>query len=150
MDVTEKHPWHEQLHQLDGFPLVACDGNKRAYQQAWQTKSLTPQQIIDEDCDAVGLRCGEDSEIVAFDLDGNTARERAIAAGCEPYEHAVHRAVWASVLLLLPREHVHRKPACALRALRLAARAGEAVRPYERAGAAVVSVALKNLRIDDR
>jgi hypothetical protein len=87
MDVNIKHPWHEQLHQLDGLPLVACRGDKRPYQEAWQTKSLTPQQIIDEDCAAVGLRCGKDSEIVAFDLDGTTASERAIAAGCEPYEH---------------------------------------------------------------
>ena len=87
MDVNVKHPWHEQLHQLDGLPLVACRGDKRPYQEEWQTKSLTPQQIIDEDCPAVGLRCGTDSEIVGFDLDGNTAIDRAIAAGCEPYEH---------------------------------------------------------------
>ena len=87
MDVSVKHPWHEQLHQLDGLPLVACGGDKRPYQKAWQTKSLTPEQIIAEDCAAVGLRCGEDSEIVGFDFDGNTARELAIAAGCEPYEH---------------------------------------------------------------
>ena len=87
MDVTVKHPWHEQLQQLDGLPLVACGSNKNAYQSGWTTKSLTPEQIIDEGCAAVGLRCGEDSEIVAFDLDGNTARDRAVAAGCEPYEH---------------------------------------------------------------
>jgi len=86
MDVNAKHPWHEQLQQLDGFPLVACAGDKRPYQKAWQTKSLTPEQIIAEDCPAVGLRCGEDSGIVAIDLDGNTATELAIAAGCEPYE----------------------------------------------------------------
>ena len=61
MDVNVKHPWHEQLHQLDGLPLVACGGDKRPYQKAWQTKSLTPEQIIAEDCAAVGLRCGEDS-----------------------------------------------------------------------------------------
>ena len=73
MDVNVKHPWHEQLRQLDGFPLVACGGDKRPYQKGWQTKSLTPEQIIAEDCAAVGLRCGEDSEIVGFDLDGNTA-----------------------------------------------------------------------------
>ena len=30
MDVNVKHPWHEQLHQLDGLP-VAVD-NKDAYQ----------------------------------------------------------------------------------------------------------------------
>ena len=70
MDVSVKHPWHEQVHQLDGLPLVACGRDKRPYQKAWQTKSLTPEQIIAEGCAAVGLRCGEDSEIVAFDLDG--------------------------------------------------------------------------------
>ena len=80
MDVNVKHPWHEQLHQLDGLPLVACGDDKRPYQKAWQTKSLTPEQIIAEDCAAVGLRCGTDSEI-GFDLDGNTAIDRAIAAG---------------------------------------------------------------------
>ena len=87
MDVNAKRPWHEQLQQLDGFPLVACGGDKRPYQKAWQTKSLTPEQIIAEDCPAVGLRCGEDSGIVAIDLDGNTALDLAIGAGCEPYEH---------------------------------------------------------------
>ena len=86
MDVTVKHPWHEQLQQLRGLPLVACDGEKRAYQKEWQTKSLTPEQIIAEDCAAVGLRCGTDSKIVAFDLDGSTALELGIADGCEPYE----------------------------------------------------------------
>ena len=87
MDVSVKHPWHEQLHQLDGLPLVACGRNKRPYQEQWQLKSLTPEEIIAEDCAAVGLRCGTESKIVAFDLDGDTARDRAIAAGCEPYEH---------------------------------------------------------------
>ena len=87
MDVNVKHPWHEQLHQLDGLPLVACRGDKRPYQEEWQTKSLTPQQIIDEDCAAVGLRCGTDSKIVGVDLDGNTAQRLAIDAKCEPYEH---------------------------------------------------------------
>ena len=78
MDVNVKHPWHEQLHQLDGLPLVACRGDKRPYQEEWQTKSLTPQQIIDEDCAAVDLRCGTDSKIVAIDLDGNTALRLAM------------------------------------------------------------------------
>ena len=87
MDVTVKHPWHEQLHQLDGLPLVACGGDKRPYQKGWQTKSLTPQQIIDEDCAAVGLRCGTDSKIVAIDFDGNTALRLAMDEHCEPYEH---------------------------------------------------------------
>ena len=87
MDVSVKHPWHEQLHQLDGLPLVACGGDKRPYQKAWQTKSLTPEQIIAEGCAAVGLRCGTDSKIVGVDLDGNTALRLAMDAKCEPYEH---------------------------------------------------------------
>ena len=87
MDVTVKHPWHEQLRQLDGLPLVACGRNKRPYQDQWQLKSLTPKQIIDEDCAAVGLRCGSDSKVAAVDLDGNTALRLAMDEGCEPYEH---------------------------------------------------------------
>lgn len=87
MDVNVKHPWHEQLHQLDGLPLVACGANKNAYQSGWQTKSLTPEQIIAEGCAAAGLRCGTDSKIVGVDLDGNTAQRLAIDAKCEPYEH---------------------------------------------------------------
>ena len=80
-------PRHEQLQQLEGLPLVACGGDKNAYQPAWQSKSLTPAEIISEGCAAVGLRCGSDSEIVSFDFDGNTARKLGIAAGCEHYEH---------------------------------------------------------------
>ena len=87
MDVTLKHPWHEQLYQLRDLPLVACGGDKRPYQKGWQHESLTPEQIVAEDCAAVGLRCGEDSGIVAFDLDGASAIELAIKEGCEPYEH---------------------------------------------------------------
>ena len=48
MDVTVKHPWHEQLHQLIGLPLVACGGDKRPLQKDWQKKSLTPEEIIAE------------------------------------------------------------------------------------------------------
>ena len=88
MDATVKHPWHDKLQQLSGFPLVACGSDKRPYQKAWQTKSLTPAEIVAESCAAVGLRCGEDSGIVSFDLDGNTAKQLAEAEQCEPYEHA--------------------------------------------------------------
>ena len=68
---------------LDGLPCSPVVMTA-SLSEAWQTKSLTPEQIIAEDCAAVGLRCGTDSEIVGFDLDGNTAIDRAIAAGCEP------------------------------------------------------------------
>ena len=87
MDVSVKHPWHEQLHQLDGLPLVACGRDKAPSQEQWQRKSLTPEQIITEDCAAVGLRCGSDSKVAAVDLDGNTALWLAMDEGCEPYEH---------------------------------------------------------------
>jgi len=87
MDVNVKHPWHEQLHQLDGLPLVAVGPNKDAYQGGWPKLSLTPADIVAEGCPAVGLRCGSDSGIVAFDLDGNTALRLALDEGCEPYEH---------------------------------------------------------------
>ena len=88
MDVNVKHPWHEQLHQLDGLPLVPCGPKKIPLDSKWQHLSLTPSEISnDTRCKAVGLRCGSDSGVVAFDLDGNTALDRSIAAGCEPYEH---------------------------------------------------------------
>ena len=81
MDVTVKHPWHEQLRQLDGLPLVACGRNKRPYQDQWQLKSLTPKQIIDEDCAAVGLRCGSDSKVAAVDLDGDGVTDDVLVTG---------------------------------------------------------------------
>ena len=65
MDVTVKRPWHEQLRQLDGLPLVACGRNKRPYQEAWQTKSLTPEQIIAEGCAAVQIVASLASTLMA-------------------------------------------------------------------------------------
>jgi predicted P-loop ATPase len=68
----------EQLQALpDGWPLVAVDGNKRAYHKAWQTNPLTKEDVALEiragRAVAVGVLAGPISGLLFVDHDGITA-----------------------------------------------------------------------------
>ena len=68
----------EQLQALpDDWPLVAVDGNKRAYQKAWQRNPLTKAQVAAEitagRARAVGVIAGSPSGLLFVDHDGISA-----------------------------------------------------------------------------
>ena len=68
----------EQLQALpDDWPLVAVDGNKRAYQKAWQQHPLTKAQVAAEiragRAKAVGVIAGPLSGLLFVDHDGISA-----------------------------------------------------------------------------
>jgi predicted P-loop ATPase len=68
----------DQLQALpDGWPLVAVDGNKRAYQKAWQSNPLTKAQVAAEiragRAKAVGVIAGPPSGLLFVDHDGISA-----------------------------------------------------------------------------
>lgn len=68
----------DQLQRLpDDWPLVAVDGNKRAYQKAWQTNPLTKAQAAVEiragRAVAVGVIAGPISGLLFVDHDGISA-----------------------------------------------------------------------------
>ena len=71
----------EQLQALpDDWPLVAIDGNKRAYEKAWQKKPLTKAQVAAEiragRARAVGVIAGPPSGLLFVDHDGISATEQ--------------------------------------------------------------------------
>jgi len=68
----------QQLQALpDGWPLVAVDGNKRAYHKAWQTNPLTKEEVAVEiragRARAVGVIAGPPSGLLFVDHDGISA-----------------------------------------------------------------------------
>ncbi len=68
----------EQLQALpEHWPLVAVDGNKRAYQKAWQTNPLNKEQVAAEisagRAQAVGVIAGPASGLLFVDHDGISA-----------------------------------------------------------------------------
>ncbi len=68
----------QQLQALpDGWPLVAVDGNKRAYQKAWQSNPLTKEQVAAEiragRARAVGVIAGPPTGLLFVDHDGISA-----------------------------------------------------------------------------
>ncbi len=68
----------QQLQALpDGWPLVAVDGNKRAYQKAWQANPLTKAQVAAEiragRARAVGVIAGPPTGLLFVDHDGISA-----------------------------------------------------------------------------
>ena len=68
----------DQLQALPGeWPLVAVDGNKRAYQKAWQSNPLTKDQVAAEiragRAKAVGVIAGPASGLLFVDHDGISA-----------------------------------------------------------------------------
>lgn len=85
------------LPRLRGLPLLpvgAGDGGKAPVDpktggamKGWQTAAWTPEGIAATDhaiVTAVGMRCGPDTgRRVVFDLDGQTAIDAAVAAGCD-------------------------------------------------------------------
>lgn len=96
--------WRQTLlPQLEGFPLLPIGAGAEGKApidistgkpwSGWPTASLSPKQIgktPPQVVTAVGTRCGPDAGgLVAFDFDGQTAIEAALAAGCDP-----HSAGW--------------------------------------------------------
>lgn len=71
----------DQLQALpDGWPLVAVDGRKRPYQQTWQAKPLTKDQVAAEikagRAKAVGVIAGPTSGLLFVDHDGISATQK--------------------------------------------------------------------------
>ena len=71
----------EQLHQLpDDWPLVAVDGRKRPYQDAWQEHPLIKAEVAAEiragRAKAVGVLAGPPSGLLFVDHDGISATKK--------------------------------------------------------------------------
>lgn len=91
--MTDPTNWRALLPQLEGLPLLPCNGKTPmdpatgANMRGWPSAAFTPQQIaaLGERITGCGTRTGRDAGgLAAFDLDGaagvNFARER----GCDP------------------------------------------------------------------
>ncbi len=91
--MTNPTDWRALLPQLEGLPLLPCNGKTPTDPATggnlcgWPTAAFTPQQIaaLGQRITGCGTRSGRDAAgLVAFDLDGaagvNFARER----GCDP------------------------------------------------------------------
>ena len=93
--------WQEVVHRLDGLPLLPIGGgrdkkapvdtNTGSPATGWETATYSSAQLLalpQRFVHGVGVRMGPDSGLIAVDLDGQSAIDAAIAAGCNPEQAA--------------------------------------------------------------
>ena len=86
LNKEQRQQWREDVHRLNGFPLLPCGGGasgKAPLIKSWPTASCSPEEVLaTPGLRSVGIRLGPDAGgLVCVDFDGASAIDHAACFG---------------------------------------------------------------------
>ena len=91
LNKQARQQWREDVHRLNGFPLLPCGGGasgKAPLIKSWPTASCSPEEVLaTPGLRSVGIRLGPDAGgLVCIDYDGASAVDYAAGFGHDARE----------------------------------------------------------------